>query len=148
MWIIRAFILKLADSTQLITLQPGFTVAKQKFFKWFYTQKSRVFDAIFIKKLSFFYDFANTLLRFFPFITAIYSCCINMYHIFRKKEYYKHKKQFISYLVLNGKCTIGWYMELRNYVKLCTINFICFIEVNYNKYLPCFNNNGFWVKRS
>ena len=52
----------------------------------------------FLRKVMLFYDFANIKLRFFQLITAICHCCINMYHISRKKNNTRTKKNFIGYL--------------------------------------------------
>ena len=62
-----------------------------------------------------FHGFPNMQLRFFPFTSVIYHCCINMDHIFCKKEIIqKQKTHFIGYLVFTRKHIMTRYKELYN----------------------------------
>ena len=55
----------------------------------------------FLRTVMLFYDFANIKLRFFQLITAICHCCINMYHISRKKNNTRTKNTFYWLCILS-----------------------------------------------
>ena len=85
---------------------------------------------LFARKVVIFYDFPNIRYSYvssilsLQFTTAAYTCIIHS----AKKELIQNKKSHLNgYLAFTGKCTKEWYKELCNYVKLCTITFICFI---------------------
>ena len=58
-------------------------------------------------------------------------CCLQeklwFFMIFPTQHIQNKKSHLNGYLAFTGKCTREWYKELHNYVKLCTITFICFI---------------------
>ena len=107
MWLksdVMQSIIPLLVASTISMIIPGFTVTKHQFFYDFMPKNAKktggVFKLFFFKK-KIFYDFHNI-----QFITAIYHCCINMYHIFHKKgipQKTKNNRLFRHYLEMQYK---------------------------------------------